>query len=430
MAQSIGGTTTGSALFCDSINSGFISLSGQVGSVINWQSSINNGASWITNSNFTSLQSYNNLKQTTSYRAVVKNGSFIPDTSSISTITVYVHGSTGTITGGGVFCNTTGNGTIGISGYAGTILNWQFSINAGSSWSNIASSATSSVTHSSITQNTLYRAIIQTYSSCPNDTSSSASISIDDLTIPGTILNGDTVCNGINRDTLKLVGNVGSVLDWYSSIGSSSTWTSAANTTGLYEYQNLKQQMWYKAIVKNGVCSTQTTVPVTIAMHNITPANAGSDKEIIQYESIALNGSGNGDPVWSPANFVSNPNDFNATAFPNTTTTFTLTLSDKNNCISFDTVTIKVIIPIPTAITPNGDGINDVFIVDKIEQYDRSSLMIFNRWGNIVFNEAPYINNWDGRSTNGKALPDDTYYYILDYGNGDKPSTNYILINR
>lgn len=70
---------------------------------------------------------------------------------------------------------------------------------------------------------------------------------------------------------------------------------------------------------------------------------------------------------------------------------------------------------IPNVITPNGDGINDYFVIsekgsDKTvnDYYESSDLIIFNRWGKIVFRSRNYQNNWDGGN-----LPDGTYFYVL-----------------
>ena len=61
-------------------------------------------------------------------------------------------------------------------------------------------------------------------------------------------------------------------------------------------------------------------------------------------------------------------------------------------------------------------------------------LTIFNRWGNKVFEAAPYTNTWDGTSQFGSAfgegLPESTYYYVLDLGNGTDPYTGYIYLRR
>ncbi len=77
----------------------------------------------------------------------------------------------------------------------------------------------------------------------------------------------------------------------------------------------------------------------------------------------------------------------------------------------------------PNAITPNGDGLNDEFIFDELlfnpEQYPDNELIIFNRWGDIVYTAKPYNNDWRGTSDTGDELPDGTYYYVLRLNIGE-----------
>ncbi len=73
---------------------------------------------------------------------------------------------------------------------------------------------------------------------------------------------------------------------------------------------------------------------------------------------------------------------------------------------------------LPNGITPNGDGMNETLVFDIItftpaEDFPDNEIIIFNRWGDIVFQAKPYTNNWDGRSDSGTDLPEATYYYIL-----------------
>jgi gliding motility-associated-like protein len=428
-AQSIGGITSGAAVFCDSLNSGFISLSGYTGNILNWQSTTNNGTTWTNLVNPTSTQSYNNLKKTTGFRALVQLGSFLPDTSSVSTIIVQVPGIAGLLTGGGVFCNGSGSGAIQLSGITGNILYWQSSFNNGLTWDKISSSA-SSLTYTNIAQNTSFRAIVQTLSVCPNDTSSVASFTIDPKTNAGTLLKSDSLCYGAKGDTLHLTGNVGDINDWFFSEDNGSSWKSLGFTGSSLAYSAVTKTTWYKATAKNGVCDAETTAPAIIAVYNKHPAYAGEDVTITRYDKTTLNGNGNGAPSWGPASGMSDATIFNPLVEPFNTTTYVLTVSDSHGCITKDSVTVNVIVPVPTAITPNGDGTNDFFVVDKIESYTQSSLLVFNRWGNIVYKEAPYTNRWNGKSLSGHDLPDDMYYYILDLGNGEKPVTNYILLKR
>lgn len=99
-------------------------------------------------------------------------------------------------------------------------------------------------------------------------------------------------------------------------------------------------------------------------------------------------------------------------------------------CESSNTVSIIVNdAQIPNIITPNGDGKNDFFIIKDIENFDPVHLVIFNRWGNRVYESNNYTNQWDGRDTNGKELMNDTYYYYVEFSN-KKVIKGYVLIQR
>lgn len=103
---------------------------------------------------------------------------------------------------------------------------------------------------------------------------------------------------------------------------------------------------------------------------------------------------------------------------------YTVTLVSSNgNCSDTYTLEIKVnggLGTIPQIFTPNGDGKNDPFYIPGLDNYPKNKLQIFNRWGNIVYDAAPYKNDWDGspnKSSMGTGkLPVGTYFYILDLG--------------
>ncbi|BAO76682.1 T9SS C-terminal target domain-containing protein [Winogradskyella sp. PG-2] len=86
--------------------------------------------------------------------------------------------------------------------------------------------------------------------------------------------------------------------------------------------------------------------------------------------------------------------------------------------------------------SPNGDGVNETFVIDCLERYTNNKLEVYNRWGNIVYSKNRYLNDWDGTS-NGRAvinqsdkLPVGTYYYVLDLGDGSEPRVGWLYINR
>ena len=91
---------------------------------------------------------------------------------------------------------------------------------------------------------------------------------------------------------------------------------------------------------------------------------------------------------------------------------------------------------IPESFTPDGDGINDEFVIEGIELFPNNTLTIFNRWGVLVFEESQYQNNWNGKTQStftisGNDLPTATYYYVFDTKDEIKGIiTGYIYLQR
>ena len=83
------------------------------------------------------------------------------------------------------------------------------------------------------------------------------------------------------------------------------------------------------------------------------------------------------------------------------------------------------------AITPNNDGLNDIWTPLDIQSYQNALVQVFNRWGGLVFESKGGENYqaWDG-TDNGKELVVGTYYYIIDLNTGDEPQTGPITIIR
>jgi len=96
-----------------------------------------------------------------------------------------------------------------------------------------------------------------------------------------------------------------------------------------------------------------------------------------------------------------------------------------SNNVSRDTLNdpIPVLLTkdIPDIITPNGDGFNDLFVIQHflgIQGLSNNELLIMDRWGNPVFDEKPYLNDWGA-----KGLSNGTYFYVLRINNGLRSQT-------
>jgi uncharacterized repeat protein (TIGR01451 family)/gliding motility-associated-like protein len=87
---------------------------------------------------------------------------------------------------------------------------------------------------------------------------------------------------------------------------------------------------------------------------------------------------------------------------------------------------------IPGGFSPNNDGVNDKFVIENFGT-KRMSLEVFNRWGNRVYHNTDYKNDWEAKSNDGvvvgQYLPDGTYYYVVSFDNAER-RTGFITIHR
>ncbi len=90
-------------------------------------------------------------------------------------------------------------------------------------------------------------------------------------------------------------------------------------------------------------------------------------------------------------------------------------------CVGSDTMLVNAVDcdnDLPNIITPNGDGINDFFIIDDAYSQLGNTIIIINRWGNRMFDASPYLNDWGG-----EGVSDGVYFYMY-YPNGIEEPNN------
>jgi gliding motility-associated-like protein len=169
--------------------------------------------------------------------------------------------------------------------------------------------------------------------------------------------------------------------------------------------------------------SLQCTAQAAIDVVFIPPfsVEAGNDVSIFSAETTQLVAVANQQPtgvLWTPALGLSATNVLNPVASPEETTTYTVEVTSAEGCLATDNVTVTVVpicINLRNAFTPNGDGINDFFLVyNSFNCLSKVTINVFNRYGNKVYESKDYRNNWDG-TYKGKPVPDGTYYAVVDY---------------
>lgn len=180
-------------------------------------------------------------------------------------------------------------------------------------------------------------------------------------------------------------------------------------------------------------------IPVTDQLNLlIVPAptvSLGEDVLVLEGESKVLSPSNiTGDDLqylWTP-NINLNDNTLRNPIFKGTSDTrYTLTVTGRGGCKAVDRFFVKVLKPvrIPNAFSPNGDGLNDTWAPQEIENYPGAEISIFNRYGVKLYSGHAKDFAWDG-TYKGTPLPVGMYYYILDLKEYSKPMTGNIMIMR
>ncbi|MER2997765.1 gliding motility-associated C-terminal domain-containing protein [Pontibacter populi] len=270
-----------------------------------------------------------------------------------------------------------------------------------------------------LTQKTWFRRIV-TSESCEGLVSNAVVININAQPL-APIAQNVTTCSG-SSVTLKATGKEGR-LEWYASASSGELLTVGNSfTTPVLTHTTT----YYVQEVTLSCASDRTPVTVTVMEPS---ADAGPDKTIIKGRSIPLEASGGDTYSWSPAIGLNNPNIANPVATPETTTTYTVTITTAGGCTFSDDVTITVLpfVEIPNTFTPNRDGINDTWEIANLKKYPNCKVQVFNQWGTMVFQSNGYQAPWDGRY-NGQELPLATYYYVIQLEPSEKPLTGSITI--
>ena len=328
------------------------------------------------------------------------NGCTAIDTVSVSTKASPVV----TITADTTICKTR---TVQLQATGGTTYQWV--PEAGLSNASIANPVASPV------NTTKYSVIVTGTNSCSAADSVNISISPEPVF---TISPADTTCLNI---AAQLMATGGDVYTW-------SPASLVSNPNIANPVTNNNNNAVYTVVIKELTCNNTTTLTTTVAVLATPAIKASKSNDIdCSFATAQLQTTGTGQFSWSPAGALNNSAVANPVASPSVTTLYTVRAIDfTTNCTATDTITVFVnkggssSFYIPSAFTPNGDGINDCFKVSHFNFIKSVDISIYNRYGSLVFHTTTDNDCWNGTYRGKDADPGNYVYYIKAEDNCNK----------
>ena len=196
---------------------------------------------------------------------------------------------------------------------------------------------------------------------------------------------------------------------------------------------------------------TDATGNFTTVTQNVTVVDTEAPVVVLQSAAVQLDANGVGVLTFEAIDNGSSDNCGIAAVSIDQTTfdcaqvgfnTVTVTITDNSGNQAEGQVVINVIASdacggddvagpqVPDAFTPNGNSINDTWVIPGLEGYNTKQMAVYSRYGTLVYYSSAYANDWDGTLMgNGVAVPDGTYYYTLTL-DGGKQLSGYVYINR
>jgi gliding motility-associated-like protein len=230
-------------------------------------------------------------------------------------------------------------------------------------------------------------------------------------------LNNSLTVSALPSDTSICLG--ASFIPRVSSGAATYAWTpgsSVTNPSAMQPTLTPLQQTDFIVTAMQGECLAKDTIRTSVFKG--AQIDAGPDMEILQGDKTVLQASGSaGNYLWTPPAGLSATNILNPLASPAVTTTYSLLVTTTDGCKDSDTLRLTVLpycVKPMEAFTPNGDGINDHWLVTTGNCLKSAKAEVFNRYGSLVYRSEDYKNDWDG-TYKGKALPDGTYYFVITY---------------
>ncbi len=255
-----------------------------------------------------------------------------------------------------------------------------------------------------------------------NCSASSGSVEILFIAVPSLSIDpsATAVCSG---ETIDL--NIATEFDNY-------TWSTGEDTQNI----TVTESGTYSVTADYQGCEQATNIGVTVYSDVLSDVIIATDaNDICPGETVVLSATGGevAEYSWTGEGLSDNIGEV-VEATPLEETIYYVTLTDENGCFKGDSILVEVrpVCELPNAITPNGDSFNDYWHIPFADISQNVNVMIFNRWGQKVYEQIGYNNTagWRGTNMDGEDMPHGTYYYIIETNDGNEPMSGHVTVIR
>ena len=222
-----------------------------------------------------------------------------------------------------------------------------------------------------------------------------ANIRVKTVPYPVAMAGKDTsVCFG---ESASLHASGGSIYSW-----SPVTYLTNPLISNPVSFQPLNSIQYIVTVRDTLGCPKPKTDTMKVTVVKIIADAGPRDTSVVINQPLQLTATGSINYLWTPPTWLSNPNIANPVSLPKENIVYTVKVSDAQGCFGLDTINVRLFkvapdLLVPTAFSPDADGVNDIFRPIALGIRSLESFRVYNRWGQLVYSTTQIGAGWDGK---------------------------------
>jgi gliding motility-associated-like protein len=272
-----------------------------------------------------------------------------------------------------------------------------------------------------------------TNGNCPDSTT--VNVTVFPKPAAPQIIATDSIYCGAESPAFLSVAASSDIPQWM--VGSSTSPVLGTSTTFTPSSLSIGNNYIYLVMFDGGTCLSEAD-SINYFVSDTSLLSAGTDLETCIGSKIQLNATGGLSYLWTDNDDLSELDVADPIAQVFADSYYAVTITDIYGCSKIDSVQVTLLpvgdcnVETYNAFSPNGDGTNDLWIIDGIEGYSQNTVTVYNRWGDILIQFENYDNTsvvWNGSTKSGDDALSGTYFFVVNV-EGDQNQTGWVQVVR